>query len=727
MSDLPQISEAEFEVMKIVWKHAPISTNEITDKLLQITSWSPKTIQTLIKRLVTKGALTYEKQSRVFVYTPVVKESEYIGQESNSFLERYYDGDITAMLSAYIENDRLSETEIDALRSLLSKRSKKEAINVADFMIRFLICNVFISGIIGILLIAKRIFKNNLSSRMQYNLWFLLLGLLVVPFMPFRLIGFPQIFSWLGSLRSSPSSNTETAMGETIGTAPTGNVNWMNDFTLSVNSEAPSIAGYILLEIWIVGILAMIILVIKSSLRLRNLEKSALPLQNKEVRRLYHHCLEEMGIHRDIPVYSTAFLRSPIIVGLLKPGIYLPIHLISDYNESDMRYMLLHELQHYKHHDAIGSFLMNLAGVVYWFNPLVWYALKEMRNDREVACDTSVLKMLEEDAYEDYGNTLINFAEKISLTPFPFAAGLGGNMKQMKRRIINIASYEKPTFTKRLKGMTAFVLTAVLLLGFAPFISTYAADENYFQWDSSSENVSYVDRSTYFGEYEGSFVLYDLGNDAWSIHDKEHATLRVAPNSTYKIYDALFGLEEGVITPENSFIAWNGESYPFEAWNADQTLQSAMNSSVNWYFQTVDEQLGSSSVYNYIQEIGYGNENMNGDFSTYWMESSLKISPIEQVELLTKLHNNSFEFSPENINAVKDAILLSSSDAGTLYGKTGTGRVDGQDVNGWFVGFVETADNTYFFATNIGADSDATGGKATEITMSILSDMNIWK
>ena len=598
---------------------------------------------------------------------------------------------------------------------------------MADFMIRFLICNVFISGIIGILLIAKRIFKNNLSSRMQYNLWFLLLGLLVVPFIPFRLIGFSQIFSWLGSLRSSPSSNTGTAMVETIGADPTGNVNWMNDFTLSVNSEAPSIAGYILLGIWIIGILAMIILVIKSSLRLRNLEKSALPLQNKEVRRLYHHCLEEMGIHRDIPVYSTAFLKSPIIVGLLKPCIYLPIHLISDYNESDIRYMLLHELQHYKHHDSIASYLMNLAGVVYWFNPLVWYALKEMRNDREVACDTSVLKMLEEDAYEDYGNTLINFAEKVSLTPFPFAAGLGGNMKQMKRRIINIASYEKPTFMKRLKGMTAFVLTAVLLLGFAPFISTYAADGNYYQWDSSSENVSYVDLSTYFGEYEGSFVLYDLGNDAWSIHDKEHATLRVAPNSTYKIYDALFGLEEGVITPENSFIAWNGENYPFETWNADQTLPSAMNFSVNWYFQSVDEQLGFSDVYNYIQEIGYGNENMSGDFSTYWMESSLEISPIEQVELLTKLQNNSFGFAPENVNAVKDAICLSSSDAGTFYGKTGTGRVDGQDVNGWFIGYIETADNTYFFATNIGADNDATGGNATEITMSILSDMNIWK
>lgn len=124
MNKLPQISEAEFEVMKIVWKYAPISTNEITEKLLQTTSWSPKTIQTLIKRLVTKGVLTYEKQSRVFVYTPTVKENEYINQESNSFLNRYYDGDITAMASAYVENDRLSEAELDTLRALLSQKKE---------------------------------------------------------------------------------------------------------------------------------------------------------------------------------------------------------------------------------------------------------------------------------------------------------------------------------------------------------------------------------------------------------------------------------------------------------------------------------------------------------------------------------------------------------------------------------------------------------------------------
>ena len=119
MNRLPQISEAEFEVMKIVWQYAPVSTNEITDRLMKTTSWGAKTIQTPIKRLTNKGALTYEKEGRVYVYTPLVKENEYISQQSNSFLRRFYDGDITAMLSAYIKNDRLSAEEIGTLRSIL--------------------------------------------------------------------------------------------------------------------------------------------------------------------------------------------------------------------------------------------------------------------------------------------------------------------------------------------------------------------------------------------------------------------------------------------------------------------------------------------------------------------------------------------------------------------------------------------------------------------------------
>lgn len=124
MKKLPQISEAEFEVMKVIWKYAPISTNEVTEKLTQTTDWSPKTIQTMLKRLVNKKALTYEKQSRVFVYTPLIQQDEYIRQKSNSFLDRFYDGNIVSMLSSYLKDEKLSDSEIDSLRSLLSNDHK---------------------------------------------------------------------------------------------------------------------------------------------------------------------------------------------------------------------------------------------------------------------------------------------------------------------------------------------------------------------------------------------------------------------------------------------------------------------------------------------------------------------------------------------------------------------------------------------------------------------------
>ena len=598
---------------------------------------------------------------------------------------------------------------------------------MADFGIRFFLCNIFICIIIGFLIIVKRAFKNYLTSRMQFNLWFLLLGILAVPFVPFRPASFTQIFALLGVWKNAVSSDKGTITDGVLNPNISGAVNQMNDFALSVSRETPSIIGLILCGVWLVGILAMILLVIKSVFRLNAMKKSALPLQNKTVRILYHNCLREMNMKKNIPVYSTAFLKSPIIVGLFSPRIYLPIHLISDFNAADMRYMLLHELQHYRHKDALASYLMNFFGVLYWCNPCVWYALKEMRNEREVACDTSVLKLLDESDYENYGNTLINFAEKVSLTPFPFAAGISGNMKQMQQRIANISSYKKPSVFRKLKGFTAFVTIGVILFALAPMLSTYAAEQSLYQWSIPAEKVSTIDLSAYFSGYEGSFVLYDLNGDTWNIYDMEQATLRTAPDSTYKIYDALFGLEEGVIAPNDSFMAWNETDYPFEAWNADQDLYSAMQSSVNWYFQEIDKQIGSSAIQGYIQKIGYGNENISADLSSYWMQGTLKISPVEQVELLTALHNNNFDFAPENVKAVKNAICLFSSEGKNLYGKTGTGRVDGQDVNGWFVGYIEAAGNTYFFATNIQAAENATGNKASEISLSILSDMGIWK
>lgn len=117
---LPQISEAEYEVMKIIWKYAPISTNQVTDILCRTTDWSSKTVQTMLKRLVTKGVLSYEKRSRMFVYSPVFSEEDYLRQKNSSFLDRYYNGKLSAMFSSFLDTETVSGEELESLRQLLN-------------------------------------------------------------------------------------------------------------------------------------------------------------------------------------------------------------------------------------------------------------------------------------------------------------------------------------------------------------------------------------------------------------------------------------------------------------------------------------------------------------------------------------------------------------------------------------------------------------------------------
>lgn len=598
---------------------------------------------------------------------------------------------------------------------------------MSNWGIRFFICNLLICLFIGVIIGAKRLLKKYLSARLQYNLWLILLLLLAVPFLPTGTPFLSRFFSWCSSLFSAESQNSASNIQNLPLLPQSSPLDRMNDFAVSVSSQAPSAVNALLLTLWGIGVFVMLVLAFRSWKQLRILEQSALPLQNVEINNIYQKCLSETKTKRTIPVYSTAFLKSPVTVGLFRPRIYVPIHLISNFNPQDMRFMLLHELQHCRHRDTLVGHFMNLAGILYWFNPLVWHALKEMRCDREVACDSAVLQLLRETDYEAYGNTLINLAEKLSSSPFPFAAGISGNMRQIRQRILNIAGFKKETTLEKMRGMTVFLSIAALLLGCAPALSIYASAPNDYHFNEEGKHISYLDLSGAFQGYDGSFVLYDTRSDSWSIYHIDAARERISPNSTYKIYDALLGLESGVITPAHSAMAWNGESYPFASWEADQDLTSAMRDSVNWYFQAIDSQLGFASIKPFLKEIGYGNQITSRDLDLYWTDLSLKISPLEQVELLKKFHDNTFQFDPQNVDAVKNAIRLTSTSEGTFYGKTGTGRVDGRDVNGWFIGYIEKTGNVYYFAANIQGKSEATGSKAAEITASVLADLRIWE
>lgn len=125
MKYLPQISDAEFEVMDVIWKYAPISTNEITDRLAKTKDWSPKTIYTMLSRLEKKGVIVHEKESHVFVYTPCVRKEDYIEAESRTLANRFFDGAMNQMVVSFLDQKELSAEDLDELQRVLDRKRKK--------------------------------------------------------------------------------------------------------------------------------------------------------------------------------------------------------------------------------------------------------------------------------------------------------------------------------------------------------------------------------------------------------------------------------------------------------------------------------------------------------------------------------------------------------------------------------------------------------------------------
>ena len=122
MHNLPQISNGEFEVMDVIWKHAPINTNVIVEILSKRKIWNPKTIQTMLFRLEKKGIITHTKEGRVFVYAPRIPKEAYLALEQDNFVNRFFDGAVSQMVASYLDKNELTEAELAELQEILDKK-----------------------------------------------------------------------------------------------------------------------------------------------------------------------------------------------------------------------------------------------------------------------------------------------------------------------------------------------------------------------------------------------------------------------------------------------------------------------------------------------------------------------------------------------------------------------------------------------------------------------------
>ncbi len=227
-----------------------------------------------------------------------------------------------------------------------------------------------------------------------------------------------------------------------------------------------------------------------------------------------------------------------------------------------------------------------------------------------------------------------------------------------------------------------------------------------------------------FKGYKGCFIEVGPDHKSCVLYNPEVAKERLSPCSTFKILNSMIGLETGVLKDENHPMKWDGVKHDIEPWNHDQTLKSAVANSVVWYFQKEAELVGKQRMQHYLNLVGYGNGDMSGGLTTFWLESSLKISAEEQVEFLEKLEQSKLPFSQRTINIAKELINLKTTKSGELHGKTGSGKAATIPRLGWFVGYVIHDGKPYYFATNIRGEG-AWGKKAREITEFLLTKQGL--
>lgn len=584
---------------------------------------------------------------------------------------------------------------------------------------KFFISLVLISALMVLLFLFKKVFQKHLSCSFRYYFGYLFLLVLILPFIPYQYQG----FDWLQMLFShTVKNNSFISLQEGLSLPMVEKSNGIYDFAVSMPNLMLQKIRIFCFFLWIVGVFFMIAFITYGAIKLRKLKKNRILVETDTIT-ILEKGKQKLGIKRKIDIGKSSEVKSPLIFGVIRPTIILPLEIEKMISPKEMQYILLHELTHYKNRDILMNYIGCIFRTIYWFHPLVWYGFRQMQIDREIFCDRLVLKKIEPDAYKEYGMTIIHFIENMKGFSFRLAADMGGSKKQIKKRLQEIAAFSGESLILKWKSYFIFIFLFIIILSQAPFISVVAQET----YQYNKENVAYEDFSSYFQGYQGSFVLYDLKQEKYSVYNEEQSKKRVSPNSTFKIYSALFALKNKIITTEDSERTWDKTPYFFEQWNQNQNLNTAMQYSVNWYFEQLNQEIGFDILKKEIQEIQYGNCDLSGGEDRFWLESSLKISPYEQVSLLKKFYLNELPFQTKDKEVVQSAMKISEKANGEkLFGKTGSGIDENQNKNGWFLGFVEQEDNTYLFAVYIQGMEEASGITASEIALKILDEKGIY-
>lgn len=199
----------------------------------------------------------------------------------------------------------------------------------------------------------------------------------------------------------------------------------------------------------------------------------------------------------------------------------------------------------------------------------------------------------------------------------------------------------------------------------------------------------------------GSILIYDLKNDTYYSNNFDWPNKGNLPASTFKITNSIIGLETGIIKSDSTIFKWDGGKRMLKKWEQDLVLKDAFHYSCVPCYQDLARKIGTDKMNDYLSKLDYGNMKVDSaNIDYFWLEGESKINQMQQIDFLKRFYESRLPISERTEKIMKKMMVIEANDQYKLTGKTGLSNFYGV-YNGWFVGYVEVANNTYFFATNI--------------------------
>jgi len=216
-------------------------------------------------------------------------------------------------------------------------------------------------------------------------------------------------------------------------------------------------------------------------------------------------------------------------------------------------------------------------------------------------------------------------------------------------------------------------------------------------------------------------LIQALDGSAPFVSDATECAVKTAPASTFKVPHALIALETGVVTDPLALVPWDGTKYPNPAWEKPHSLDSAMKSSVLWFYQRTAGLIGRERMLAWLERLQYGSDKYEGDQTAFWLNGDLAVSPLEQLDFLSRFITNRLPVARRNVDAVKAAFQMPpgaiTNATGThpfalswpaplvVHAKTGNATVAGRRIS-WVVGYVESQGRSTAFVARARGGAD---------------------